>query len=223
MKYYEAYDERYKTIHGMGKSWASDIPTPIVGEAIARYGVKKTDRILDVGCGEGRDALSLLCGGFDIEAVDVSPEAVDYCRKKAPQYAEHFRVFDCLRDDNSGEYAKKYDFVYSVAVIHMLTEDADRRAFFDFVKNSLRAGGKALVCSMGDGRIEHISDSSRAFNMAERTHGGEKVQVAETSCRIASFETLEAEIRASGLSIVEKGLTASPPEFSEMLYFVLGL
>lgn len=219
MKYYKAYDERYKTIHGMGKSWASDVPTPIVGEIAARYGIKKTDKILDAGCGEGRDALSLLRDGYNVDAIDVSPEAIDYCRKKAPQYTERFRVFDCL----AGEHAGKYDFVYSVAVIHMLTEDADRRAFFDFVKNSLTSSGKALVCSMGDGRAEHISDPRRAFDIAERTHDGEKVRVAETSCRIASFETLEAEIRASGLSVIEKGITSSPPEFSKMLYFVLGL
>ena len=58
--YYEAYEDRYKAIHSLGHAWSSDRPTPIVGEILARYGVPKTARLLELGCGEGRDALPLL-------------------------------------------------------------------------------------------------------------------------------------------------------------------
>ena len=36
-KYYAAYDERYKTAHAQGFSWASDVSTPIVMEVIEKY------------------------------------------------------------------------------------------------------------------------------------------------------------------------------------------
>ena len=36
-KYYEAYDERYKTIHEKGYGWFSGERTPIVAEVAAKY------------------------------------------------------------------------------------------------------------------------------------------------------------------------------------------
>ena len=38
-KYYEAYEERYKTAHARGVSWAGEAATPIVLETLRRYGV----------------------------------------------------------------------------------------------------------------------------------------------------------------------------------------
>lgn len=36
-KYYEAYDERYKTVHEKGIRWFSDNCSPIVSEVIEKY------------------------------------------------------------------------------------------------------------------------------------------------------------------------------------------
>lgn len=36
-KYYEAYEERYKTAHGRGMSWSSDKRTPVVLDMIKKY------------------------------------------------------------------------------------------------------------------------------------------------------------------------------------------
>ena len=59
-KYYEAYNERYKTVHALGAQWASGTPTPIVSEVMERYGIGPSQKILEIGCGEGRDAKPLL-------------------------------------------------------------------------------------------------------------------------------------------------------------------
>ena len=47
MKYYEAYEERYKTIHKKGHSWSSDKPTPIVLETINKLNIDK-DRVVNL-------------------------------------------------------------------------------------------------------------------------------------------------------------------------------
>ena len=77
-KYYEAYDLRYKQIHQQHLQWASDTPSPIVGEVLDRYPLPEGAKILEIGCGEGRDALELLrrvgellqANGFLIENID---------------------------------------------------------------------------------------------------------------------------------------------------------
>ena len=55
MKYYEAYEERYKTAHERGVSWAYENSTPIVMDTITKYKIQKTHSVLEIGCGEGRD------------------------------------------------------------------------------------------------------------------------------------------------------------------------
>ena len=75
-KYYEAYEERYKTAHEKGVSWAGKACTPIVMETVRKYGVPKAGDLLEIGCGEGRDAREVLKHGYRLLATDVSEEAV---------------------------------------------------------------------------------------------------------------------------------------------------
>jgi cysteinyl-tRNA synthetase len=46
-KYYAAYDERYKTVHAQGVSWASEVSTPIVMEVIEKYRKDFIDAVND--------------------------------------------------------------------------------------------------------------------------------------------------------------------------------
>ncbi len=217
-KYYEAYEERYKQVHARKLQWLSDEPSEIVGRTLEKYGVGKAARILEVGCGEGRDAAQLMRLGYDLTATDVSAEAVRYCGAKYPQYAQRFHVLDCLQD----ETRETYDCIYAIAVLHMLVDDADRRAFWRFMQTHLNAGGIALVGSMGDGETERRSDPGDAFALMERTHEatGQTVRIAGTSCCVVSSETLRKEAEAAQLRVVEEGKTAVLPDFPAMLYLV---
>ena len=215
--YYEAYDERYKTIHEMGSAWFSDAPTPILGEILARYGIGPDTPMLELGCGEGRDAAPLLAAGYDLLATDVSQEAMDWCRARWPEFADRFAVLDAV----GGELDRKYPFLFAVAVVHMLLTDTDRAAFYRFVRDHLTPDGIALLCSMGDGETERTSDPAEAFALREREHNGIAVRVAGTSCRMVSWPSWERELKESGLAVWEKGMTSIPGEFSEMMYAVV--
>lgn len=59
-KYYEAYDERYKTVHLKGVSWSSGKSSPVVLDIIKKYHISFSDSMLEIGCGEGRDAKAIL-------------------------------------------------------------------------------------------------------------------------------------------------------------------
>ena len=124
-KYYEAYEDRYKTAHEKGVSWSSDQCTPIVLETIRKYISDPETPMLEIGCGEGRDAKAVLEKGYRLLATDISPEAVAYCKAHIPARSGGFAVLDCVR----GEHPDKYGFIYAVAVIHMLVLDEDRNAF----------------------------------------------------------------------------------------------
>ena len=216
-KYYEAYEERYKTIHKMGYSWSGDESTPIVLDVLRRYGVKKSSRVLEIGCGEGRDASAVLKNGYRLLATDISEEAIAYCRAKFPEYKDSFAVLDCIGVKTD----EVYDMIYAVAVLHMLVLDGDRAAFYRFIKDHLTEGGVALVCTMGDGTFEMQTGIEKAFTLQERNHFSGKVKVAGTTCRMVSFDTFRKEIGEAGLKIAEEGITSAMPDFDSLMYAVI--
>lgn len=218
-KYYEAYDERYRQVHGEGLQWFDAAPSQIVWETIRDFDIPRDASLLEIGCGEGRDARFLLNRGYDLLATDISEEAIAYCSREDPVHAEHYRVLDCV----CGSIDRKFDFIYAVAVVHMLVEDDDRKSFYSFIREHLKDGGMALICTMGDGKMERATDASTAFDLQERIHEptGKKVSIASTSYRAVSFETFEQEIEGNGLAIVIQGLTDIQPDYWKMMYAVV--
>lgn len=216
-KYYEAYDERYKTAHAQGVSWSSNVSTPIVMETIEKYHINQNHRLLEIGCGEGRDSGAVLEQGYQLTATDISPEAIAYCQNRMSQYAHHFHVLDCL----SGKLDAKFDFIFGVAVIHMLVTDEDRNGFYQFVRSHLTEDGIALICTMGDGEFETRSDITQAFTLQPRNHESGTMMVAGTSCRMVSFETFEQELMRNDLTVIEKGITGAQPDFNSLMYAVV--
>lgn len=218
-KYYEAYDDRYSRIHTQGLQWFADAPTPIVEEIIREFGITAQGKILELGCGEGRDAGYLLRQGYDLLATDISPAAIDFARKKWPEYGDRFGVLDCI----SGEIQGKFDFIYGVAVIHMLVEDEDRNGFYAFLRCHLTPQGIALICTMGDGEMQMQTDTHTAFALGKRTHWqtGKEVNVANTTCRTVNFAAFRREIRENGLRCIREGITSAPPDFPMLMYAVV--
>lgn len=216
-EYYEAYDDRYRQVHEQNLRWFTEAPSPIVGEVIEAF--QPGPKMLEIGCGEGRDAKYLLDNGFDVLATDISPNAVSFCRREFHQWAEHFQVLDCI----SERLEEKFDFIYAIAVVHMLVEEAHRDGFYAFLREQLSEDGIALVCTMGDGTFERKSDISNAFDLQERTHEqtGQTLHIASTSCRIVSFDTFREEIERNGLRLVKEGMTAIEPDFPQMMYAVI--
>ncbi|MEY8330472.1 class I SAM-dependent methyltransferase [Lachnospiraceae bacterium 48-33] len=216
-KYYEAYDERYKTAHLKGVSWSSEKSSPIVLDIIKKYKINASSTILEIGCGEGRDSKTVLESGYNLFATDISKEAIEYCKNIMPLYKAHFGILDCLND----KHQNKYDFIYSVAVIHMLVLEEDRNLFFRFINEHLTKDGIALICTMGDGMTEMQSDINDAFKLYEREHKSGKIVVAGTSCRMVSFETFESEIKSNNLIVIEKGITSALPDFDSLMFAVV--
>ena len=114
-KYYEAYDDRYRQVHEKNLQWFYEEPTAVIREIMDKYKITCDYKLLELGCGEGRDAFPLLNTGSDLVATDISPAAIQYCRNKFPEYADRFQVLDCV----AGILDGKFDFIYAVAVVHM--------------------------------------------------------------------------------------------------------
>ena len=217
--YYEAYDDRYRQVHRENLEWFTRTPSPIVEQTIREFQIGPNSRILELGCGEGRDAIHLLRQGYRVLATDISPEAIAHCRRIAPTFSNHFQVLDCI----GGKLDGQFDFIYAVAVVHMLVEDTHRKGFYQFIHSHLKECGIALICTMGDGEIQRKSDITNAFSLQERIHeqSGKTVHIASTSCRMVDFPTFRAELKENGLAIAQEGHTSIEPDFTQMMYAVV--
>ncbi len=219
-EYYKAYEKRYKQLHEKNMSWEADVRTNIIEDTMIKYNINKHASILEIGCGEGRDSKYLLSRNYNVLATDVSKEAISYCKKIDKEHSNNYEVLDVL---NCDDFSQKFDFIYSVACLHMLVLDDDRNKYFKFIYNHLNDDGYALILTMGNGKTERSSDIRKAWDDIERVHQetGIKVNVATTSCRIVNFDTLTKEIKLQNLKVINQGITSIIPNFPEIMYVII--
>jgi tellurite methyltransferase len=114
-------------------------------------------RILDAGCGGGRNLVYLLREGYDVYGIDRDPFSVDDVRRLAAILAprlppDHFRVEEIEAMSFPDAFA---DMVISNAVLHFARDDRQFHAMLQAMWRVLKPGGLLfcrLASSMG---LEH--------------------------------------------------------------------
>jgi SAM-dependent methyltransferase len=100
-------------------------------------------RILDAGCGSGRNLQYLLRAGYDVSATDRDPNAVESVRRLAASLAaavpsDNFRVEPAERCSFADA---SFDVVLSSAVLHFARDDEHFTAIVNEMWRVLRPGG----------------------------------------------------------------------------------
>lgn len=182
-----------------GSFYADDVapkkPSPFA-EAVA--GVLSPDsRLLEIGCGNGRDACYFVQEGYQVTAIDRSPEAVEAARSSCtsatflagtlPELAPELRV--------------PFSAAYSRFVIHAMPL-AEEEELLDSIRDVLETNGRFYIeCrSIND----PLSRRGEVLSPTERIHGHYRrfIVLDELRERLTSrgFE-IEDEIESSGLAI----------------------
>jgi SAM-dependent methyltransferase len=104
-------------------------------------------KVLDAGCGGGRNLVYLLREGYEVFAVDASAEAIEHLRSVAARLApaldtENFRIGAIETMSFPDEFA---DVVISNAVLHFARDDAHFEAMLRAMWRVLQPGGM-LFC-----------------------------------------------------------------------------
>jgi SAM-dependent methyltransferase len=107
-------------------------------------------RVLELGCGHGRNAAYLAGLGCDVDAVDFSAQAIERARERARPAAGSV-TFQCCSIFDAQLTEGSYDLVYDSGCFHHLAPHR-RRDYVELVTRALRPGGRfGLVCFRPEG------------------------------------------------------------------------
>jgi len=101
--------------------------------------IPRGSRVLDAGCGSGRNLVYLLREGYEVFGVDADPAAIASVRDLAPHLpATNFRVepLEAITFDEAS-----VDFVISSAVLHFARDDGEFQAMLLGSWRPLKPGG----------------------------------------------------------------------------------
>jgi SAM-dependent methyltransferase len=113
-------------------------------------GLLAPGRVLELGCGNGRNATYLASLGCSVDAVDFSARAIEWARERAKQAGAQvdFRccsIFDATFTEGA------YDLVYDSGCFHHLPPHR-RKDYAELVHRALKPGGSyGLVCFRPEG------------------------------------------------------------------------
>mgnify|MGYP001817338713 CR=1 FL=1 len=122
--------------------WATLAPNVYLEKHLTLHEPVSGKKALVIGCGLGDDALILEKHGYEVEAFDISPSAIDLAKKRHPESKVDFHVGDIF---NLPEASKeKYDFVYEGLTIQSLPP-SQREKLVKIIVSLVTHGGELFV------------------------------------------------------------------------------
>ncbi|GKX30760.1 hypothetical protein SH1V18_32400 [Vallitalea longa] len=142
------YDKYYKKQNYFGE------PYPGLQKFFAEY--KYKGNVLDLGCGQGRDALYLGRLGYKVKGIDISKVGLDQMNNIARN--EKLQVIGEVGDIYSYSITDEYDIVLLDSILHFYKAEFHKET--DFIKRialELKVGG--VLCNFmieGASREKHL-------------------------------------------------------------------
>lgn len=135
------WDEDYQR---RGRLWG--------GSALSLPRLPQSSRILELGCGNGKTAASLVMAGCSLTAIDISPHAVFLCRNTCPD-PDRVRIVvaDCRQTPFRDE---SFEFIMAFHIAGHLTLP-DRRQLAGEVVRLLAPGGTLSFCDFSTGDFRY--------------------------------------------------------------------
>jgi len=113
-------------------------------------GMLAPGRVLELGCGHGRNATYLASLGYGVDAVDFSAGAIEWARERAKSAGASV-AFQCCSIFDATFPEGSYDLVYDSGCFHHLAPHR-RKDYVELVRRALKPGGSyGLVCFRPEG------------------------------------------------------------------------
>lgn len=115
------FENIYKEAQGDYKAvfWADLKPSPYLVDWVKKHPIKKQNpKAIVIGCGVGDDSEALAEYGYEVTAFDISPSAIDLCKKRYTNSKVNYLVSDLF--DYPKHWFQNFDLVYECNTIQVL-------------------------------------------------------------------------------------------------------
>lgn len=161
------YEEKYKN----SEYYWGIAPNKMCYEIMKLRPPLKPYRVLDIGCGEGKDAVFLAKNGYIVTAFDVAEAGIEKARELARKNQVEVDFF--VADVNEYKANMTFDIIYSSGVLHYISLDK-RKMFFENLKEYTSQNGiNAVNVFVSKPFIEVAPDSEEAEKQVEPWYSGE--------------------------------------------------
>lgn len=113
--------------------------------------------LLDLGCGEGRNAVHLAKLGFDVTGLDASRQGLQKTQRYAEEVGAKVKVIH--GDITTCEIEETYDVVFSTGTLQYLPPEVRQERFEHFKNHTSPEGIDALSCFVRKPFIPRPSDA----------------------------------------------------------------
>ncbi len=110
-------------------------------KAILKY--KSSGTVLDIGCGEGRNAVFLAKKGFDVTGIDISKKGIEKMNLLAKKM--NIKVKGIVEDIQKFKFDKKYDVILSIATFPFLKKKEIKKVISKIKENTKENGLNAIL------------------------------------------------------------------------------
>lgn len=138
----------YEKSSSAQKRWAEEL--------ISRISIQGDERVLDIGCGDGKITaqISRLVPRGSVVGLDNSPEMLSFARSQFP--AEEWPGLEFQHGDARDlQYDCEFDLILSFAALHWVF---DHRPVLAGIRRSLKSGGRLFVQFGGRGNAASVLD-----------------------------------------------------------------
>ncbi len=120
------YDEKYAQ---EGYYWGKT-PSKMCYKILQLMPPDRPLKLLDIGCGEGKNAVFFARNGYNVTAFDLSPKGIEKTKKMAAEAGVSIKVFQA----NVIEFRleEEYDILFSSGVLHYTPEELRKEIFENY-------------------------------------------------------------------------------------------
>jgi len=131
------YDKYYQTENLFGA------PYPELIDFLKKY--PKRGKLLDLGCGQGRNAIPFARLGFEVTGMDISKVGIDQMMEIAK--AEHLNVTGIVTDIYKIEKLSEFDFILLDSMFHFTKKDKQKEVeFINRIFKNTKSGIQIIFC-----------------------------------------------------------------------------
>jgi len=127
---YNQYDEKYS---GIEYYWGKT-PSKSCYKVLETYPPVKTVRLLDIGCGEGRNSVFFARNGYIVTAFDLSDKGVEKTKRIAEETGVKIDVFKA--DIINYRLSEKFDILFSTGSLHYIPAELREEIFQNYKEHT---------------------------------------------------------------------------------------